>query len=230
MDPAKIAELEAATAAAKTAAEAAGGTDETLNKALTEAESALQQAKAPSQVDPVQQELDRVRGQGRTEAEKAAFSLKKNAESAVRLGLDPAEILGIKPGETVVDESTPMTVGMYQQIQKDSAQKTSLQLADVIPDENERELTKHYLQHRLVPSGDPQDDLRIARAAVNSLKNAQILEEEARRGSIRTHGSGTGAPPTVVRDGGELTAAEQPYLKAPWNMTKEAIIKARPKS
>src|SRR5258706_16055881 len=94
-----IADLEAATAAAKLAAETAGGTDEALNKAHTDAEAALLKAKTPSQ--PV-----------RTEAEKAAHALKKNAERARELGVDPAEVLGITSGTHIdeeIDDDTPLT-------------------------------------------------------------------------------------------------------------------------
>lgn len=184
---------------------------------------------APSQADPVKQELDKVqKQQGRTEAEKATFSLKKNAERAKELGVDPAEVLGLKEKE--VDKSTPLTVGMYEQLQKDSAQKTALQLADDITDENERELTKHYLSTRIVPSIDPQADLRLAQGMVHSVKNAQILEETARATDAKRHSSGPGAPPKKGENQGELTAVEEPFTKAPYNMTKEAIIAARPKT
>ncbi len=230
MDPKKIAELEAATAAAKQAAEAAGGTDEALNKAATDAADALQQAKAPSQADPVKVELERVRNQGaRSEAEKAAFTLKKNFERAKELGIDTAEVLGLKPGEPAVDESAPLTVGMYNEIKKNEAQKTSLQLADDITDEHERELTKHYLSARIVPSGNPQEDLRLARQMVNAVKNGQILEEAARRGDPKNHSSGPGAPPKTHQSSGELTPEELPFTRAPWNMSKEQIISKRPK-
>lgn len=196
----------------------------------TEKKNEVTPAPAPSTVDPIKQELEKVQKQGRTEVEKASFSLKKNAERAVELGIDPAEVLGIKPGTPAVDKDAPLTVGMYEQMQKDQAQKTSLQLADDITDESERELTKHYLATRIVPSGDPSADLRLARGMVNSVKNAQIIEEAGRATGAKAHGSGPGAPPRTVAPAGELTAAEIPYTKAPWNMTKEAIIAVRPKS
>lgn len=186
----------------------------------------------PSQVDPIKQELEKVQGKKvRTEAEKAAFSLQNNAKRAKELGLDPAEILGFAASEAEpVDESTPVTVGMLKKIEEEKVQKTALQLADSITDENERELTKHYLEERIRPSGDPQADLNLARGMVNAVKTGQILEEVERDRGAKTHASGAGAPAKVVKDGGELTAAELPYMKPPWNMTKEAIIAARPKT
>lgn len=183
-----------------------------------------------SQVDPIKQELEKVQKQGRTEAEKAAFSLKKNAERAKELGMDPAEVLGFKTAEDTVDKSAPVTVGMLEDIERGRAQKSALQLAESITDDNERELTKHYLSTRIVPSGDPQADFDLAQGMVNSVKTRQILEETARGTAPKGHASGAGAPPKTAKDGGELTAAELPYMKAPWNMTKEAIIATRPKT
>lgn len=235
MTPEKIAELEAATAAAKSAAEAAGGTDEALNEALHNAESALSQAKAPSQTDLVKQELERSQRQGRTEAEKAAYSLKKNAERAKELGIDPAQVLGFGQESTVVDKTAPMTIEMYEQIQKDNAQKSALQLADNITDEYERELTKHYLSTRIVLSGDPTADLKLAQGMVNAVKNAQVLEETARARHATTHSSGPGAPAKKVgTDEAELTTAEKQMLNFKGSdgkqlLTKEEIIATRPK-
>lgn len=188
------------------------------------------EAKEPSHVDenPVKQELDKVqKHQGRTEAEKAAFTLKKNAERARELGIDPEEILGF--GKTEIDKSTPVTIEMLEQMEKEKSQKTSLQLADSITDEHERGLTKHYLTHRIVSSGNPQEDLRLARSMVNSVKNGQLLEETVRAKDAKGHNASPGAPVKQEADSGELTAAELPFTKAPWNLSKEQIVSKRPK-
>lgn len=231
MDPKKIAELETAATAAAKAAQDAGGSDEALNKAAEAAKQALDAAKALSQEeDPIKQELARVRKTTHSEAEKAAFSLKKNAERAKELGIDVSEVLGLKPGETEVDKNAPVTVGMLEEMKKAEAAKTALQLAEQqITDADELELTKNYLTTRIIPSGDPQADLRFARSAVNALKNTQILEEEGRRREAKIRPGGNGAPPKRTDQNQELTAIEAQYLKAPFNMTKEAIIAARPK-
>lgn len=200
------------------------------NKDAENKEEATATPTEPSQADPIKQELEKVQKTGRTEAEKAAFSLKKNAERAKELGVDPAEILGFKAESGELDKDAPLTVGMYEQMQKDRAQKTALQLADDIGDENERELTKHYLTNRIVSSGDPQADLQLAKGMVNSVRNSQILEETARATAAKAHASGAGAPPKREQNGGELTPAELPFTKAPYNMSKEQVIAARPKS
>lgn len=181
---------------------------------------------------PLEQEIEREtkRSEGRTEAEKAAFSLKKNAERAKELGIDPAEVLGFsqaKPTAPVLDKDAPLTVGMYEQMQKNQGQKTAIQIAESITDLHERELTIKYLQTRIVPSGDPEDDVRFARQAVNSVKNGQIVEELSRATTPRTYGSGAGAPPNMTPKTPELTAEEQLFTKAPFNMTVAEVIAAR---
>lgn len=232
MDSKKIADLEAANAAAKTAAEAAGGTDEALNTAATDAATALQQAKEPSQAeDPIRRELEKVQKQGtRTEAEKAAFSLKSNANRAKELGIDVAEVLGLKTEAGEIDKDAPLTVGMYEQMQKDKAQKTALQLADDIGDDNERELIKHYITNRIVPSGDPQADFALARGMVNSVKTGQIVEELGRKSDAKAHSRGPSAPPKTERGPGEFTPEEQRFMKPPFSLTQAQIIAARPKA
>lgn len=178
----------------------------------------------------VKKELEKVKSP-KTEAEKAAYSLQMNAKRAMELGLKPEEILGFsthKETTTTEDDNRPVTVGDLKKIQAAQSQKTSLQLADEITDEDERELTKHYLQTRIVPSGNPADDLRFARSAVNSIKNGQIAEEVARKVAPKTSTNGSGAPARVTTNE-NLTPEETPFLRAPWNMTKEQILASRPK-
>lgn len=169
----------------------------------------------PSQT-PVEIELEKEKGKtaGKTEAEKAAFTLQMNAKRLTELGGDPAEILGIKSKESAQApaEDTVVTVGMLDAIEKGKAQKTALNLADEITDIHERELTKIYLQSRIVPSGNASEDLRLARALVNSVKNGQMLEEQARAGTPRTHVSGAGAPASKNPTEVELTSEERQFL------------------
>lgn len=184
----------------------------------------------PSQ-DPVEQEIarEKAKGEGRTEAEKAAFSLKKNADRARELGIDPLEVLGVK-AEPKDDDNAPVTVGMLKEIQKETGRKTALEMADEISDPHERELTKHYLNTRVLPSGNASEDLRFARLAVNSVKNGQIAEELGRKGTPGAHASGAGAPPKAQGTEIELTAAELQFTRPPLNMTPAQIVAARPKT
>ena len=128
----------------------------------------------PSQT-PLEQEIAREtkRSEGRSEAEKAAFSLKKNLERAKELGVDVDSVLGVKTEAThatTIDKDAPLTVGMYEQMQKENARKNAIELAESIADQYERDLTISYLKTRIVPSGDAHEDLRFARLAVNSVK------------------------------------------------------------
>lgn len=165
----------------------------------------------------------------RTEAERAAFSLKKNAERAVELGLDPAEILGVKTHiETNVDDedNKPVTVGMLRDIQKKDAQKTSLQMAEEIADEDTRNNVKAYLSDRIKPSGDAESDFRLALAAASAPKNKQVLEEINRYSAPKKTASG-GSAPAFSEEEFIPTPEEAMFMKPPYNLSKEKIIVAR---
>lgn len=183
--------------------------------------------------DPLKIELEKVQKTGKTEAEKAAFSLKKNAERAKELGIDPAEVLGLKQpaSETTPDEEDdkPVTVGMMKKMQQENASKTAVQQAEEIENETERELVKYHLQNTIKSTGNPKEDLKLARAIVNDVKNRQVLEEMGRKNPPKTHSNASGAPAkdnaTDINE--ELTPAEIPFTKPPFNMTKEQVIKTR---
>lgn len=225
MNPEQIAELEKSVTAAESAAAEAGGSDEALNKVAQEAKDALAKAQALSQ-DPVKNELEKARRSGKTEADKAAFSLKKNAERVKELGLNPEEILGISRAPVSEDDDRPMTVAEFKRLEAERAQKTALQMAENISDENERELTKHYLQTRVRPSGNPEEDLRFARAAVNSIKNGQIVEELSRKPEGQGYGTGSGGP--AKRPEAEFKPTEEEAkMMASFGLTKDHILRAR---
>ena len=168
----------------------------------------------------------------RDEKEKAAFSLKKNAERLRELGGDPEQVLGITRNLDINandEDDKPVTVGMLRDIQKKDAQKTALQLAETIEDPTEREQVKTYLSTRIVPSGNAEDDFRLAFGAVRSTKNAQILAEMNRRGSPRVTAAG-GSQPAHIEEEFTPTAEEARMMKPPYNLTKEKIIAARKRS
>lgn len=183
--------------------------------------------------DPLKEELDRVQRTGKTEAEKAAFSLRKNADRAKELGIDPAEVLGFSTKASVSaneDDDKPVTRGDLKRFQQENASKSALQLANEIDNESERELTKYHLENSIKSTGNPSEDFKLARSIVNAAKNSKIIEENARKVEAKTHsnGSGVDARNDIVQ--GELTAQEKKFLGKPFNMTKDQIIKARPKS
>ncbi len=171
--------------------------------------------------DPVKKELEKVGKKKFTKRERLNFEKKKIDE---QLGvIDKDE--GIEPPIDATDE-TPVTVGMLKEREKSQSQKTAVNLAEEIEDEDERELTKHYLQNRIISSGNPNEDLRFARAAVNSLKNAQIAEETDRKRTPKGKGTPPGAPGTVEKQF-KPTEEESVFMNPPYNLTKEDVIKAR---
>lgn len=176
--------------------------------------------------DPLKTELERVHKKTtRSEIEKAAFSLKKTAERLKELGGDPTEILGIEK-DVETDDDKPVTVGMLKAMQSQNATKTAMELADDIQDETEKELTKYHLANSIKSTGNPTEDLSLARAIVNSVKNKQVIEEIKRKVPAKTHSSASGVPAkhTEVQ---ELTPEELAFTRPPFNLTKEQILKIR---
>lgn len=166
----------------------------------------------------------------RTEREKAEYNLKKRAEEARAQGIDPAEVLGVKPQvkiDNALADDTPLTVGTFREMQKQDARKMAEEMADSIEDEEERERVKSELRF-IVPSGDAQADFRRALAAANVEHNAKIAEELARRGRPTTGAAG-GSRPAPEAKSEELTAEEMVFTRHPYNMSKEKILAARKK-
>ena len=168
----------------------------------------------------------------RTEAEKAAFSLKKNAERARELGVDVESVLGVKTHiETNADDedNKPVTVGMLRDIQKKDAQKTSLQMAEDIADEETRNNVKAYLSDRIKPSGDAEADFRLALAAASAEKNKQVLAEINRYGTPKRTAAG-GSMAAHIEEEFTPTAEEARLMQPPYNLSKEKIVAARKRS
>lgn len=164
-----------------------------------------------------------------TEAEKAAFNLKKQAEKAKEAGLDPADILGIRPqiyiDETLPDDR-PLTIKDFRDLQKQDAHKSALQMAEELP-EDERDEVKTLLENRIVPSGNAEEDLRLARAAVNARKNAQIVEHISNRTSPKQTAAGGSANAPEPEDQFTPTPEEAVLMAHPYNLSQEKIIAAR---
>lgn len=187
-----------------------------------------EQTEAPLQ-DPVAKELDRVR-KPKSEKEKAEYTLRSVANRAKELGIDPAKVIGLESPATEeeqVSNDTPVTMGMLQKMQQDQATKTAIQMAEEITDEAERELVKHHIAHTIRASGNPAEDLRNARAIVNSVKNGQIAQEAARKTTARSFSSAPGAGARVDADSVELTPDEMAFTRPPYNLTPAQIVEAR---
>ena len=189
-------------------------------KADTEkAEADAKTAKVASQ-EALKIELEKVNKGKFTRHERLIFEKKKIDEQLSEINKEE--------GITSLDDDPPVTVGMLDKLNKEKSKKTALDLAESIEDETERELAKHYLQNRIVPSGNPEEDLKLARAAINSLKNAQIAEELARKQNPKKGN----APGNPAKHEAEFTPTpeETIFMSAPYNLTKEKILEARQKS
>lgn len=180
--------------------------------------------------DPLKTELEKVQKSGKTEFEKAQFSLKKNAERVRELGGDPNAILGIDVEKEIIEsndeDDQPITRGEFKKLMVQTATKTALQLADEIKDETERELVKYYLENRIAPSGNPQEDLRDAKRIANSVKNEQIVQEVARKTAPKTHSNSSGTPARYEEEI-VYTPDEQAMMRPPFNMTSKQVLDAR---
>lgn len=176
-----------------------------------------------SEQDSLKTELERVKKFERTELEKATYSLKKNAERVKELGGDPDSVLGKKDD---TDDDRPVTLGMLKKMQAEQASKTAADLANDIPSETERELVKYHLANTIKSTGNPQEDLAIAQAIVNSKKNSAVAEEIARKGIAKSHSSASSAS-AKTEEVIEYTAQELQMMKPPFNLSKEDILKAR---
>src|ERR1035437_529481 len=148
-------------------------------------ETKVEETKVETEQDPLKTELERVQKSKYSDEEKAEFTFKKQAERLKALGKDPASILGIEKSDEEDGDDTPLTVGMLKKMQQETASKTALQQADEIQNETERELVKFHLQNTIKSTGTPTEDLKLARALVNSVKNSQIMEENNRKGTAK---------------------------------------------
>lgn len=187
------------------------------------AAGAGEEKKEPSQ-NPVKKELDKIKSKP-TQREKILH--RKSILDAELAKLDEEdggdESAGDESEED--DDDKPLTVGQFKKMQKDEAKKSALVLADEIEDEDDRELVKHYLKTRVVPSGNPAEDLKFARGAVSSLKNTQIAEELVRKGKGNSGGRGSGAPRKGDDERFEPTAAELQAATVAKKKTPEDIKK-----
>jgi hypothetical protein len=127
------------------------------------------------------------------------------------------------------DDDKPLTRGDLKRMEREKSRDTAIDLASAIDDEDERTQVIDLLENRITPSGNPTEDLTLARAAVNAIKTAQIAEDAARKQNPNQHGSNPGGP-GKVEDVFTPTEDEKVFMRAPYNLTQEDIIKARRRS
>lgn len=127
------------------------------------------------------------------------------------------------------DDTRPVTVGDLKNMKREEVRETAIELAGSIADEDERNQVIEMLSDRIVPSSDPAKDLEVARAAVNSLRNQRILEEQARKTPPVSHGNAPAAP-GITQDVFVPTPEETVFMQPPYNLSKEDIVGARQKA
>lgn len=157
----------------------------------------------------------------RTPEEIATYNLKKKAEDAKAMGLDPKKILG----EESIDDEPP---AWYRKEKSKEATITALQLADSIQDEDTKEKVKQYLNTRIVPSGNSDQDFKDALGAVSASKNKLVLEEMGRYTKPKTTAAG-GTLPANMEEEFTPTDAEKVMMAKPYNLSKEKVLEARRK-
>lgn len=174
--------------------------------------------------DAIKEERKNIEQKGSaTKKDRLLYAHGQIAEQLKQFGIEVPTISG-----SDVDKDTPITVGMLQDMQIKQGQETALQLADQeITDEDERIVTKNYLETRIVPSGNPRADLAAARALTNSLKNSKIAEELSRKATPTNHSTGGGAPARPPEAAFEPTSQELVFMQPPYNLTQNEIIEAR---
>lgn len=170
--------------------------------------------------DPLKTELDKVQGQKRTKEEKLVYTYNRVKQQVKDAGL-------LEEDEPEDEDDKTVTVGMLKKIQSESATKTALQLAEDTESETERELLKYHLENTIRSTGDPNKDFQLAQSLVNSIKNSQMIEEALRKPAVKSS-TGGGAPAKQVKHE-EFTEQELSFMKPPFNLTKEDVLKARPK-
>lgn len=196
-------------------------------EAKAKADADAKAAETASQ-EALKKELDKTKGKF-TKRERLEFEKKKIDEQLAKVNEEEGKWTnGFETTETIpLDDNTPITVGMLNKLKREQGKKTALELAEGIEDETERELAKHYIQNRIVPSGNAEEDLKLARAAINSIKNAQIAEELARKGQP---GKGAGSSqPAKHESVFTPTPEETVFMQPPYNLSKDDVIKARKK-
>ncbi len=114
---------------------------------------------------------------------------------------------------------------MLKKIQQENASKTALQQADEITNEVERELVKHHLQNTIRSTGVPAEDLKLARALVNAVKNTKIIEETTRKVEPKSHSNSSSVDAKVEKEV-TLTIDEQQLMKV-GGLTLKEVVDAR---
>lgn len=176
-----------------------------------------------TQQDLLKEELEKVQNKGRTKKDKLLYSRSRINEQLKELGEDVED----DDDSEEEDDDKPVTVGMLKKIERKTSVKTALELAESTSNEVERELIKHHIQNTIRSTGNPQEDLALAQALVNAVKNRKILAEAQRKPVTKTHPTSSSAPAKEEDAPLEFTTAEKKLMGKPFNVTPAQILAAR---
>lgn len=212
---------------AKTAMDAADGADEALNTAYAQAEKLALDAKAKA--DALSQEDIED-----PEAKRKAKLLRKQkiiGKELAKLGVDEDDDEDDEDDEDDgdIDPDKPLTLRDINKIEAKKAQLSVQEMVKTISDAGDQAAVREALKS-IVPSGDPAADFKKAVAIANSDRNSKVLQEVARKAAPLTRSTGSGAAPLRTEQEFTPTAAEATYMRAPFNLTKEDLLKARAKA
>lgn len=213
---------------AKAAADAAGGIDEALNTAATDAEKLAKEAEAKATAlsqntpDPdLQKKKDKLLRKKHF-IERDLKTLGGDVEDDDDEDLDDDADLD--------DPNTPLTIGVQKRLDARKAKQTLIAIIGEVEDADEKAAIEEALKSisPTLIAQNPQQAFEAARAIANGSRNTKIIGEANRGGTGITRPRGAGSPPR--HEGAfEPTAEEAQYMRAPWNLTKEQIIAARGK-
>lgn len=208
---------------AKQAADAAEGTDEALNAAYTEAERIAGEAKAKADALSQEDADDPI-------AKKRAKLIRKKqiiGKELAKLGAgeDDDEDDEDADEDDDIDPDRPLTLRDINKIEAKKLQLTVQEMVKSIPDAGDQQAVREALRS-VVASGDPAADFKKAVAIANADRNSKVLQEAGRRIAAQPRATSSGAAP-IREEAFTPTAEEARYMKAPFFVTKEDIVKAR---
>jgi hypothetical protein len=189
--------------------------------------------------DPIKSELERIKGQtqGKSPKEKFEYKLQRELAQAKEMGIDIAELAGIKtqPIEDNVAEEKPLTRKDLEQIlqSRPSQTKSATEMAMEIENEAERELHLHYLENAIRPSGNAEQDFQTAKVMVNGIKMQNQLKLNSMKPETISHSTASSFTPEKKEtfDNQKLTREEEMFLTDARirgvALTKEEIIMMR---
>lgn len=201
-----------------------------------------QSTEGESNEDPIKAELDRIKGDtnGKSAKEKFEYKLRRELAQAKEMGIDVTALAGIKTDSQPEssqegDDDKPLTRRELEEILKTAKpqSKSAMEMALEIENEAERELHLYYLENKVRPSGNAEEDFQTAKAMVNAIKLQKQVSLSSVKPPVQTTSSASSFQPRKEQnfDNVKLTPMEEMLYKDAQvrgvPLTKEEIIKMR---